>query len=343
MKNLVAIALGLCLVSPLLGGPLDAAKVPADAKWVLHVDMEKLVASKVGTAILDEGSKQGLDIMLAMIKAGVGIDLVKDIKSVTAFGTKFGDENGAVVIQGTLDKEKILKALKLNPTFKEDKVGSVATYEWTDEAKDGKPAKQQYGAFVGDDLGVIASSSAHLKQVIDVLGGKGPGFAKPPAFDKSAFLVAFVTDLPSAVHKSEEAFLKKFAGAQASIGEKDDSLWAAVAVTATDEATATDLKQVADGLLAVTRLVSPAVKTGPGEITIVATTLPEGLNSPEALAIIKSFKAAQTGLTVSLQASLPVKDVIKLIQEAVKKKPASAPASGVIIKKEFKVEVNTPK
>jgi hypothetical protein len=341
MKNLVAFGLCLCLVSPLLAGPLDAAKVPADAKWVLHVDMEKLVASKVGNAILEEGNKQGLDIGLAMIKAAVGVDLVKDIKNGTAFGTKFGDESGAVAIQGTLDKEKILKALKLNPTFKEDKYGAVATYQWTEEAKDGKPAQDRFGAFVGDDTAAIATSAAQLKLVIDVLGGKAAGLAKVPAFDKSAFLVAFVTDLPSAARKPEEAFLKKFAGAQASIGENENSLWAAVAVTAKDEATAADLKQVADALPAIVRLIQPGATAGPGEVKIAATTLPEGLNSPEAIAVLKSLKVSQAGMTVSVEGSLPVKDVIKLIQEAVKKKPASAPAGGVIIKKEFKFEVKT--
>lgn len=342
MKKLVALGLCLCFVSPLLAGPLDLQRVPAQAKWVLHIDMEKFVASKTGVAILEEASKQGLDIMLAIAKAGIGIDPVKDLKNATAYGTKFGDESGAMVLQGTLDKTAILKILKLKPSFKESKYGEIAVYQWENKTSKDKPAIDIFGAFFGDDTAVVATSQPILQQALDVLGGKGDNLAKAAdktlVIDKTAFIVAFVTKVElkfvsgivarpdaeaalPATGQPAPALSNKLVAAQVMVGEKDNALWTKLSITAADDATATDLKQVGDGLLAFIRLAQLDAKTPTTAAEI------EGMNSAEVLAIIKSLKVARDNMIVSIETSMPVQDVIKLIQAATKKKAGSSSAS----------------
>ena len=49
----------VCLAGVALAGPLDKQQVPAGAKWLLHGDVETLMASKLGQKIQEEAAKPG--------------------------------------------------------------------------------------------------------------------------------------------------------------------------------------------------------------------------------------------------------------------------------------------
>mgnify|MGYP001572425030 CR=1 FL=1 len=62
---LAALVAVLCLKMIACAGPLDPAQVTAGAKWVAHVDMEALRASRFGTLLLGELKKDDIQAKIA--------------------------------------------------------------------------------------------------------------------------------------------------------------------------------------------------------------------------------------------------------------------------------------
>src|SRR5579859_4362672 len=107
MKNFLQPVLLLALGATAVGNPLQKEQVAADAKWVVHIDVDKLRTTTVGGLI-----KQFLDMKMGPVRNQFGIDLDwNKINSLTAYGTAYQakpDFNGVVVINTDLDLQKVL-------------------------------------------------------------------------------------------------------------------------------------------------------------------------------------------------------------------------------------------
>ena len=108
----------VCLAATSLAGPLNKQQIASGAKWLLHGDMEGLMASKVGQKIQQEAQKPGAAQILEGIKTIYGINPLTDIKSVTLYGMKVGSDDGVALIRANVDREKLVNLLKLNPDYK---------------------------------------------------------------------------------------------------------------------------------------------------------------------------------------------------------------------------------
>lgn len=95
-----AYLVGLALApAPSEAAPFDPAIVASDAAWVVHVDVEAALASKLGGALVghalsQEDNRQHLD----MLKMQFGIDALSDLHSVTLYGSNAEDPEEAVVL-----------------------------------------------------------------------------------------------------------------------------------------------------------------------------------------------------------------------------------------------------
>src|SRR5690349_20860226 len=83
-----------------LGGPLDTAMVDKEAKWLVHVDMEAGLASTCGRYLVEEVRKNP-EKVIEQATAKTGLDPTKDIKSLTIYGFKPGEDNDGVVVAVT--------------------------------------------------------------------------------------------------------------------------------------------------------------------------------------------------------------------------------------------------
>jgi len=148
MRRIALLVLPLLVVSaPLSAGPLDKGQVPADAKWVLHADLEGFLASKVGSAVLEEARKQGLDVALGAVQAMFGFDPTKDLMSEALFGAGFKESQAVVLIHAKVDHEKILAITKANPGFGESNYGEHVVYRWREKAKGSDDAGEVFSTF----------------------------------------------------------------------------------------------------------------------------------------------------------------------------------------------------
>ena len=310
----VACIVASLLAAPLLAAPLQKEQVPADVKWVLHVDMEGFMASKTGTVVLEEAKKQGLNQLLAFLKVSFSFDLTKDLKNITIYGFEYGDNVGVVLLKAKFDREKILNILKANETYKEINSGQFIVHNWVDP----KNEEEKFGCFVSDDLAVIAPSMDAMKKALDVLDKKADNLTKPsavvaPPNSKGAFLTAAMTELPAVGKgKPEAAMFNKLSAGSMELGESGDKLFLHVTLAAKTAQAADDLRKMAEGFLAFFDLAQSGADDKDTQSPV----------PPELAAVLKDVKVMTQDKSVKLDVDTPVEKVSALLKLVAAQKSA---------------------
>jgi|GEM_PF-599226 len=248
------IAPALFWVVPAFPGTIPASVVPEGAKWVVHLDMEKFVATNLYGCLEKSGA---FEVRSRKVNDWLQIDLAKDVTGVTLFGTELPQAAGknmatVVAVAGRFDKTKILALIAKDEDHKETAYGSFTIYS---TGNDG------FGAFVNDGLVVLSESAAGLERALDTASGKGGNFA-------GTALSASLKDVPSAAFLSgilpelsglgreigQSKVLEKATGLFFLAQEKKDVLQVRLQVTADSPESARNMADVAQGLVAMVRL-----------------------------------------------------------------------------------------
>jgi hypothetical protein len=84
----LALLLAAALARPAAAEPASLAVVPADAVWMMHLDMDAARESTVVRRMHDRAMKMHpqLEAMITMAKAMTGMDPRKDVHDVTVYG-----------------------------------------------------------------------------------------------------------------------------------------------------------------------------------------------------------------------------------------------------------------
>jgi hypothetical protein len=171
--GMVAI-LGLLLAQNAQGAPLRAKDVAAGAKWVVHVDFDAMRDSKLGAEFREKClAAEDAQKKLKKFQEDTGVDLTKDMHSVTLYDTRFVEHSGVAIFRAAhIDKKKLVAKLKeKHPDHSTEKHGDVSISTWT-EAKGKKHEHQVSGAFFGADALLFSRDLQQLKAALDVLSGK---------------------------------------------------------------------------------------------------------------------------------------------------------------------------
>src|SRR5262245_22788704 len=88
MKHFARVlAVILPLATPVFAGPMQRQEVAADAKWLLHFDIDQLRATPEGDSLVKEMSDRVLDEPKAALKREIDFDLdFSKASSITAYG-----------------------------------------------------------------------------------------------------------------------------------------------------------------------------------------------------------------------------------------------------------------
>lgn len=166
-SSFVALAMLLWMAAPLCARPFEAKQVPADAKWILHVDVDALQASKTWEMFRGE-IEQNLEIRekLQGVEMISGMKLPQDLHSITLFGSAFNEGVTVVIIEANADRERLIGLLSQNPSYASSKHGQHDVHAWEDNSK------QMYGGFQGTDRVVMGQSRESIVAALDVLDGK---------------------------------------------------------------------------------------------------------------------------------------------------------------------------
>lgn len=259
MKKLALSISLLAMLCPVaFAGSLQKEQVPAGVKWVAHVDVESMVKSQMGQFLLKKANAEGLQDSLNEFAKTFGFDPLKDIKSVTAFGTDYTPDNGVLTFVGAFNKETILSLLQANPAYKAGKYGQQDMYQWGDTDKKTGKDITLHGCFYGVNTALVSRSEETLKLALDTLNKSKDSLAKAnslPSLGKTAegaFLVAAGEDFPAAPNNpGSAAIVKRVQSASMQLGENDKNIFARVTMNTRTAKDANEINSILQGLLAM--------------------------------------------------------------------------------------------
>jgi hypothetical protein len=311
MKHpLALLVLALAAAAPTLAGPLQRQDLPADTKWLVHLDAAAFLKTKLGDSLAKEQIEPKLAQGRADIKAWFDFDLDwRRISGITIFGTDYTapkEERGVALIYTDLDIAKGLDGaiVKLEAAGSADS-GSVKRLEAAPQA-----LYQLNDVFAAVQKGqpvVLGKSREKVLRTRDVLSGKNPSlksgqaFTKLPAPASGFFLLAAAEDFnESAAIPPQANVLKQADGLRFTLAEKDTNLVASLALLPKNEQVAQQIQQVAQGLIAL-------------------GALSQGDNA-DLQRLVQAVRVQQADGLVTLDLSLPVNLIQQKIAEGTRKK-----------------------
>jgi hypothetical protein len=171
-NNWMVLGLMLGLVPFLRAEPLDLKQVPADAKWLAHIDFDALRASTVVQKAINKHKEMHKEAEqhLALAQTMLGMDLQKDLHGATFYGKQIGKHTGVMILNANMDQKRLLALAAMVPNRKVTKYGDLDLHAWTHKVHNREHTVA--GTFFKPTLLVLASSVDELKAAVDVLGGK---------------------------------------------------------------------------------------------------------------------------------------------------------------------------
>jgi hypothetical protein len=258
MKRMI-LALGFLVagLSQICAGP-NQNWIPANAKWLLHVDGAAFRKSRIGTLILE----QRLEPLVGMAEKHAGVDLnfsFLEIRSLTAFGSRVGEggERDAVLLLETTadlraDAEKLLarKAENAAISIAKENEGGVDFYTLGGDLVVAPAVK---------DLWVVSKNKKAAFAAREVLLGKAPAlkdatFLNSPVATNSFFLLAAAETSGAGGLPAQARILQKADGIRISVGEQGEKLCLNLMLRAKDSETLAQIRDVITGLKALVAL-----------------------------------------------------------------------------------------
>ena len=233
--------------------PLEPKNVAADAKWVVHVDVDavhdSLVVKKAFETcpLLKNDSGKHFD----MIRDKIGVDLRKGLHGMTLYGRDTDKTHGVAIVFATVNQKLLLEKAAHATDHKVAKHGDIDIHSWTQKC--GPKTHTAAGAFYKPDVLVFAASVEGVAAAIDVLDGKSPGITDPKSplgghvYSGTIFLARAIAIRPETrcpVLKQAESF-------RVALGENEGkSFYRAKLVMKSPEAAA-QMKAINDGFQAM--------------------------------------------------------------------------------------------
>lgn len=215
------------------------AEINGDAKWLLHLDLDRFRASKAGEYVITQLVEPKIQHPLNELKQKMKFDIdpnkiLEKINSITIYGTDFKTpkENAVLVIKASDDLQAafvgVLAGFALAGTnspmqLTQEQVGNVTLYSAPDKA---------YCAILPGKVVALSASHAAARKAAEVLAGQAETLSVKKTFaefpeEKSGFFF-----LASAQGFNEDAALPPQAkvlqmadGGQLALGEDTSSLF----------------------------------------------------------------------------------------------------------------------
>jgi hypothetical protein len=281
-----------------VGGPLPKGQVPATAKWVVHLDMEKFAPSQARAAMMSRNNGSNhLQQYLDHCRQTLGLDPFKDLQHITLFGNQVSGQQGVALISGNLNSRTIVARLHSHPGYQVKQVGKLALHTWRDKGT-GTPMQ---ACFYSPRMLLAASDESLLMNAVEVLNGKAESLATAkslpvPAETGGTFLIAATRGFSDAPQEPIKALiLKNTEYVAIDVGETKGVVDGKMVLKSPNPDAAGQIEQVLNGLVVSASLASNqtglAKLAEMSEISRNGTTIQMRLKSPaaEAAEVLESL------------------------------------------------------
>jgi hypothetical protein len=261
MKTWTLLVSWLIACATTMASALPKESVPADAKWLLHLNVTEFQASRIGQTVAKEFLDEAWQAKLAALKPLLGADLDwRKLESLTVYGTDFKQEQNAVMLIKTDSdtQQSLVTALR-----KLSKGGDQDAGEQVEETvgDTGSIFTFKSGILISTGKDRILAVSKHrpaLEKANEVLAGKGANlksgsaFADWPDHPQGFFFIALADGFGAADHLPPQArILQQADGGQLALGENADRLLVSLSLHAKSTEACQQIQQVIQGLQAL--------------------------------------------------------------------------------------------
>ncbi|MDX1565364.1 MAG: hypothetical protein R3236_08170, partial [Phycisphaeraceae bacterium] len=143
LLHLVGLVLLLC--GALRAGPLDKSHVPAEAKWLIHLDLQQLHANPTAAFLRRKMLKrEDVQQTLTGLDMELGFDPINGLRGMTLFGYNHVEGEGAVLVDATADVKKAEEKVAKQKAYRTFRHGDHRLHAWVttpNRKADGTPAK----------------------------------------------------------------------------------------------------------------------------------------------------------------------------------------------------------
>ena len=242
--------LSLVLVAPLHAA--DASPVTDGAKWIIHVDCQRIIAGDLGPFIRQVASKPEAVVGMAQIEAVFGVKILSDIHNVTIFGEDASEEKTVLAVQGRFDRTKLMALVEKSEQHAVTDYANRKIHTW----HDGEKNKNPFACLASDNLLLVGNTDAMLRRCIDALDATTPATVIGADLNSPETLAfCAVRDLQSLQGANPKAaILQKVTELRAHADAKNKQFSVALEAKAIDEAAAKNVKSIVDGLRALAAL-----------------------------------------------------------------------------------------
>lgn len=135
--------------------PAELRIVPEEALWVIHFDIGQFAAIP--------HFNETLRPFIESRQNPFGVNLLKDLRSVTLFGIGQDKLNTVICWNGSLNQEHLLDLLGKNSSHRQIKYKKHTIHQWN---------RSEYGVFVNDRITLQGKSELAIQWVLDVIDGR---------------------------------------------------------------------------------------------------------------------------------------------------------------------------
>ncbi len=157
----------------------DPAQVPADAKWLAHIDFDAVRDAGLAQKAYDFWLSQDPSrhkLLLSQFRLVFHMDPIEDLKSITVSGCRFEPDTGVAIVRAKMDQRQLLALLGRNPNHRTEAYGKHTIHYWTQD-KDKPSEHTATGCFHGPSVAVVGREPSRVKAVLDILDGNSSSLA----------------------------------------------------------------------------------------------------------------------------------------------------------------------
>ena len=258
-----------------MADPFDAKAVPAEAKWVIHIDVDA-VAKSAFWPLVEQRINANPDMQAGIQKAEIitGANLPQDLHSITFYGLGFNEADGVILAKARINQQQLLAMLQMNPSFISFPHGEHEVVSWEDKGK------IMHGAFFSTDRVVISQAKENVEKALDILDGKGDALkadsvmAQPTGAGVLAGIASdAVAELAKKPENKNNPVFTNLTSAWITLAQQDQNVTLKGTFGAADQTKAQQLKTSAEGLKALGMMLASNENADP-KLKMIAPLLP---------------------------------------------------------------------
>lgn len=310
IKNLLLSILLLTSATPsaVRAAGLDASRLPEDAKWVIHLDLDAVREAGLFATVENHWPPAKLvRAKLQQVKDQIGIDPTRDIASVTAYDNRYVENSGVVMIEvKDLDSKRLIEELKRKqPNHQVSMHEGHTIYSWT--MNPGQPnAHVVSGAICGNTV-LLSRDLDQVRRAIDQFDGRGmrlpqdsPLAAETPA---GTVILARAVDMADQETLFRSSVLREAHMLAVAVGMDGGDVFVSASMEAAEPRIAAECRDVVQGFRGLVSL--------------------QFVDDERALRVIGGLTVDVSGRIVSAQWRAAGEDIIGLVKNHLEKRRAA--------------------